>query len=289
MILTSSPSRHWLRLPPGQEAAWPEAMPGAGLTVWLNFSGEGRLIWSDRAATTLRAGSMLWMQTSAAPGHAHSARRMSGTTPHRCLTLHYPNPWLEHTLSGTTTAMPPDLAPLVTAPWASGATASRPLESADFTWAQSFMAPHLCEQARRLLDHARLSEFLLRQLFSRPLESEAFCTRTKRLAQERVAQVKTVLMQSLAHPPSLDELASLAGCNPHYLSRTFSQMEGTPLSLWLRTQRIRRAAQLIASGRYNVSEAGQELGYASLSHFSRAFREEMGVSPSQWVTKTEET
>ncbi len=55
------------------------------------------------------------------------------------------------------------------------------------------------------------------------------------------------------------------------------------MSLWLRRQRIERAAALIASGRCNVSEAAVEVGYRSLSHFSRAFFEEKGVSPSKWL------
>jgi AraC-like DNA-binding protein len=33
----------------------------------------------------------------------------------------------------------------------------------------------------------------------------------------------------------------------------------------------------------NVTEASLEVGYQSLSHFSKAFREETGLCPSDWI------
>jgi AraC-like DNA-binding protein len=62
-------------------------------------------------------------------------------------------------------------------------------------------------------------------------------------------------------------------------------VEGLTLSNWLRRARIEKAATLIATGRCNVSEAALEVGYQSFSHFSRAFAEEKGVPPSQWVRR----
>ena len=42
---------------------------------------------------------------------------------------------------------------------------------------------------------------------------------------------------------------------------------------------MERAAELLRSGRYNVTEAATEVGYASLSHFSKAFCETIGCCP----------
>ena len=38
-------------------------------------------------------------------------------------------------------------------------------------------------------------------------------------------------------------------------------------------------AELLRSGRFNVSEAAVEVGYSSLSHFSKAFCETIGCCP----------
>ena len=101
--------------------------------------------------------------------------------------------------------------------------------------------------------------------------------------------MKEALLEHLDAPPGLDELAVIAGCAASHLSRTFTQVEGLTLSNWLRRARIEKAANLIATGRCNVSEAALEVGYQSFSHFSRAFAEEKGVPPSQWVRRLSES
>ena len=64
---------------------------------------------------------------------------------------------------------------------------------------------------------------------------------------------------------------------------TVTVSAGTTISLYLRRLRIERAAELMASGRMNASEAALEVGYRSLSHFSQAFRAEKGLPPSEWL------
>jgi AraC-like DNA-binding protein len=51
------------------------------------------------------------------------------------------------------------------------------------------------------------------------------------------------------------------------------------ISRYLGNLRLERAAELLRSGRLNVTEAATAVGYSSLSHFSKAFAEMFGVSP----------
>ena len=48
---------------------------------------------------------------------------------------------------------------------------------------------------------------------------------------------------------------------------------------YVRQIRMERAAELLKSGKFNVTEAALEVGYNSLSHFSQAFCETMGCCP----------
>ena len=50
-----------------------------------------------------------------------------------------------------------------------------------------------------------------------------------------------------------------------------------------RRLRIERACEELDSGKMNVTEVALEVGYQSLSHFAKAFREETGESPSKWL------
>lgn len=112
-----------------------------------------------------------------------------------------------------------------------------------------------------------------------PREEEFFCERQQRVAHERVEKVKSVLARDLEHPPTLPEIAKEVGCSPHYLSRIFSQETGTTISRYLRDLRLDRAAAILKQGKSNVTEAAMEVGYSSLSHFSKAFAERFGVCP----------
>lgn len=108
---------------------------------------------------------------------------------------------------------------------------------------------------------------------------ELFCERHKRLAIERVSRVKQALARDLENPPTLSQLGREVGCSPFYLSRIFSENTGMTISRYLRNLRLERAADLLRSGRVNVTEAAMAVGYSSLSHFSKAFAEMFGVCP----------
>ncbi len=117
-------------------------------------------------------------------------------------------------------------------------------------------------------------------------EEEFFCTRQQRLAQERVEQVVYLLKQNLAAPPSLEELGKKIGCSHFYLSRIFSTQTGQTITQHLRQLRMEKAAELLKSREYNVTEVALEVGYNSLSHFSSAFQETFGCCPGLYPLAT---
>jgi AraC-like DNA-binding protein len=117
-------------------------------------------------------------------------------------------------------------------------------------------------------------------------EEELFCTRQQRVAQERVEQVIFLLKQNLAAPPALEELGKRIGCSHFYLSRIFSSHTSQTITQYLRQLRMEKAADLLRSREYNVTEAALEVGYNSLSHFSAAFQETFGCCPGLYPLAT---
>jgi len=117
-------------------------------------------------------------------------------------------------------------------------------------------------------------------------EEEMFCTRQQRLARERVEQVIFLLGQNLSEPLTLEQLGKKIGCSHFYLSRIFSAQTGLTITQYLRRLRMEKAAELLKSGEYNVTEAALEVGYSSLSHFSAAFHETFGCCPGLYPVKT---
>jgi AraC-like DNA-binding protein len=54
---------------------------------------------------------------------------------------------------------------------------------------------------------------------------------------------------------------------------------------FIRSYRLKRAAQLLQHHAGTVSEICYDVGFNSLSHFAKAFREMFGQSPSEYAEK----
>ena len=138
--------------------------------------------------------------------------------------------------------------------------------------------PPVAKAAQILWYQSKALELMAHFLFA-PKEPELFCMRQKRVARDRVARTKELLARDLADPPTLELLGQEVGCSSFYLSRIFSREVGLTIPQYLRNLRMERAAELLRTGRYNVTEAATEVGYSSLSHFSKAFCETIGCCP----------
>jgi AraC-like DNA-binding protein len=142
----------------------------------------------------------------------------------------------------------------------------------------SLAEPPVAKAAQILWYQSKALELMAHFLFA-PKDPEFFCMRQKRVAQERVERTKELLARDLANPPTLEMLGQEVGSSPFYLSRIFSREVGLTIPQYLRNVRMERAAALLRTGRYNVTEAATEVGYSSLSHFSKAFCETIGCCP----------
>ena len=126
---------------------------------------------------------------------------------------------------------------------------------------------------------AKVLEILAQTLFLTDSARELFCQRHQRQNRERVNRVRYLIGRDLENPPSLDMLAQEVGCSPYHLSRVFAEQAGMSIPKYLRTKRIERAAELLQSGKANVTEAAMSVGYSSLSSFNKAFVEQRGCCP----------
>src|SRR5207245_1491386 len=155
---------------------------------------------------------------------------------------------------------------------------ARPMSIQQRSVVAGLAEPPVAKAAQILWYQSKALELMAHFLFA-PKDPEFFCMRQKRVARERVERAKELLARDLANPPTLEALGQEVGCSPFYLSRIFSREVGLTIPQYLRNLRMERAAELLRTGRYNVTEAATEVGYSSLSHFSKAFCETIGCCP----------
>lgn len=67
-----------------------------------------------------------------------------------------------------------------------------------------------------------------------------------------------------------------------YISHAFKRKTGMTLQAYILQVKMKKARELIAEGRWNISEIAQMLGYDSVQSFSKAFKRETGSSPTQF-------
>lgn len=198
---------------------------------------------------------------------------------HRFVTLEFSRAYLQSQLRDSEAALEPALRRAVF-PQAERSSVSEPraMSGAQRQLVGGLLEPPVAAAAQSLWYQSKALE-LMAHFFFVPDGPELFCMRQKRVARDRVERTKELLARDLTNPPSLETLGQEVGCSPFYLSRIFSREVGLTIPQFLRKLRMERAAELLRSGRYNVTEAATEVGYSSLSHFSKAFCETIGCCP----------
>ncbi|HVU84594.1 MAG TPA: AraC family transcriptional regulator [Puia sp.] len=98
--------------------------------------------------------------------------------------------------------------------------------------------------------------------------------------KERIYFARDYLVHHAACPPSLTELARVAGLNEFKLKKGFKEVFDTSVFGYLNNFRLNEAKNSLLSG-VAIKEVAEQLGYSSVQHFTRAFKEEFGVTPGR--------
>lgn len=134
--------------------------------------------------------------------------------------------------------------------------------------------------------HEKVAEPLEAESLAMTLVQRALGSRTTHAGatvgrQRLVDRAKIVLASDLARRWTLAEIAREVRVSPVYLTQVFHQVEGMPLYRYQLRLRLARALDLLAKYE-DLSDLSLELGFSSHSHFSAAFRQAYGYSPSEF-------
>jgi len=154
---------------------------------------------------------------------------------------------------------------------------------------QTYLAHHLL--VRQLLEPPRADplevEERVARLVLRTLSS-GFAARSPRAPRARAAaarralveEAKAALAEELAAPVSLADLGGRLHVSPYHLARVFRGATGFSLHGFRRQLRVRASLARLADSSASLTDIALELGFASHSHFTDAFRRSFGVPPS---------
>ncbi len=101
----------------------------------------------------------------------------------------------------------------------------------------------------------------------------------------KIKKAKEIIIDRMAEPPSLNELANEIGLTLKKLKDGFKQIYGETVFNFLIAYKLDFARKLLESKKHNVTEISQQIGYSTSSHFIAAFKKKFGTTPKKYLGK----
>jgi AraC-like DNA-binding protein/ligand-binding sensor protein len=100
-----------------------------------------------------------------------------------------------------------------------------------------------------------------------------------------IRRAKAYITGHHADPIGLDQLANEMHVSTFYFCKMFKKATGLTFTDYLGRVRVEKAKNLLLNPHLRVSEIAYPVGFQSLTHFNRVFRELNGDSPTQFREK----
>ena len=81
---------------------------------------------------------------------------------------------------------------------------------------------------------------------------------------------------------TLETMADLVNLNPIYFSNLFKRELGKSFTEYLTEYRMKKAKELLRMSNQNINEIADTLGYSDARYFSKAFKKEVGIKPTDY-------
>lgn len=135
------------------------------------------------------------------------------------------------------------------------------------------------EQFKRIdhiSDAGEWFEWIISQLEAASLRKQEACS------IDLKTQIEEYVAANVFNELSLSRMSEDLCISSSYLSRIFKSVMGINCSEYLVNVKLDKARELLSTTNCTVKEISEKLGYASLSHFNRIFKEHFGCTPKQY-------
>lgn len=97
-----------------------------------------------------------------------------------------------------------------------------------------------------------------------------------------VEQAKEYVAEHIDESIRVVQIGEALGINENYLTGLFHKYEGITLQHYIRKEKVRQAKELLLYSSYSCSEIAALLCFSTQSHFSSAFKREVGMTPAKY-------
>jgi AraC-like DNA-binding protein len=137
-------------------------------------------------------------------------------------------------------------------------------------------------------DTRRSNQLAFEELFaSLSIDEKIASTEPNRRSTSRMSRAVSAAQEFLAENAmrklTLSEIALAAHVSPFHLARAFKASVGVTMYQTQLQLRILEAINCIEDGAKNLSSLAHQLGFSSHAHFTKVFRQFVGVAPSKYL------
>lgn len=150
-----------------------------------------------------------------------------------------------------------------------------------------FDEPHLRRAyfSTRIMSHKHYRSILeLLNIFAGHLAliAEQLLLRGENSGTPGINRAREFIHQHLTEPLDLKHVAESANLSSCYFCKKFKESTGMTFTSYVARTRVEAAKKLLANPQVRVSEVAFEVGFQSLTHFNRVFKEISGLSPTRY-------
>lgn len=142
---------------------------------------------------------------------------------------------------------------------------------------------NLSESAAKLYFQGKTFELLSLYFSYKAPDTESCPFLNDQEIVRKIKHAKEYLLKHVDTPPSIKELAKVAGLNEHQLKAGFKEIYGNSVFAFLLEHKLDHARLLLDTMRYQVNEVAFQTGYTNPSHFIAAFKRKFGVTPKKYL------
>ena len=157
-------------------------------------------------------------------------------------------------------------------------------EGADSYIPKPFNSKHLQIRVKKLLE----LRSKIREHYKISLDFREDFGNLSRMDRKFINELTRIIEQNIGKEDlSVDELGQRAGMSRVHLYRKIKKLTDMSVSEFANSVKLRRSLELLKNSGKSIAEIAYESGFSSPSYFTRCFKDQFKMSPSEFRQRTE--
>jgi len=154
-------------------------------------------------------------------------------------------------------------------------------EGADSYIPKPFNKRHLQIRVKKLIELRKK----LQETYKSPMTVNEEEGQISRLDRKFLNKISKIVEEQKDRELTVEELSEMIGLSRVHLYRKIKKLTGMSVSEFANSVKLRLSLELLKNSGNSISQIAYEVGFSSPSYFTKCFKEQFGISPSDYAKK----